>query len=410
MRIRLTKITIRDLFEGYDNQFENGVTGFGGKLDIRPKFQREFVYNPIQRDSVIDTVMNGYPLSVMYWLKNKDSDTYELMDGQQRTISICEYVEGSFAVNNEYFFKLPQEKQEAILNYPLLIYVVEEGTDEENLAWFRKINTAGEKLTEQEIRNAVHVGAWTTDAKKYFSKSFCPAIKLGENYLTGMPLRQDYLETVLRWISDDKIDEYMATHANDADASELWGYFEKVIAWIKQVFPTYHKEMKGVEWGLLYNKYSSVDTTNFEARFNELYADDEVESKRGIYYYLFDGDEKHLGISTFTPGMTKTAYKRQNGKCCICGNDVAQNQAIAVRLDSWKDGGRIESENCRVVCPSCNFNYMNKGEDVEIHYMQRDPENWNKRTPMVKKFNRKQLLIDGLGHIEIVEKEEAPKA
>ena len=233
MKIRLTKITVKELFDGYDNKFEDGVVGLGGKLDIRPKFQREFVYSPQQRDAVIDSVTKGFPISVMYWLKTPE-DTYELMDGQQRTISICEYVEGAYAFNNEYFFKLPEERQNQILNYPLLVYVVEGGTDEENLAWFRKINTAGEKLTNQEIRNAIYVGPWVTDAKKYFSKSFCAAIKLGEDYMTGSPIRQDYLETVLGWASDGKIDEYMRQHCKDENAEPLWKYFEAIVSDLPQ--------------------------------------------------------------------------------------------------------------------------------------------------------------------------------
>ena len=358
MKIRLTKITVRDLFDGYDNQFENGVTGFGGRLNIRPKFQREFVYNPTQRDAVIESVTNGFPISIMYWLKDKNEDKYELMDGQQRTISICEYVEGAFAFNNEYFFKLPKERQDQILDYNILVYVVDEGTDEENLAWFRKINTAGEKLTNQEIRNAIYVGPWVDDAKKYFSKSFCAAIKLGEDYMTGSPIRQDYLETVLGWASEGKIDEYMREHCKDESAEPLWTYFESIINWVKKVFPTYRKEMKGVDWGNLYNKYKDVDTTGFQEKADALYADEEVESKKGIYTYLFTGDAHALGIVGFPKSIVREQIKAQDGKCAICGTKLATNSFAAHRLTPWEEGGRCEPSNCKVVCPSCDYMYM----------------------------------------------------
>ena len=392
MKIRLTKITVKELFDGYDNKFEDGVTGFGGKLDIRPKFQREFVYSPQQRDAVIDSITKGFPISVMYWLKTPE-DTYELMDGQQRTISICEYVEGAYAFNNEYFFKLPQERQEQILNYPLLVYVVEGGTDEENLAWFRKINTAGEKLTNQEIRNAIYVGPWVTDAKKYFSKSFCAAIKLGEDYMTGSPIRQDYLETVLGWASDGKIDEYMRQHCKDENAEPLWKYFETIVDWVKKVFPTYRKEMKGVDWGTLYNKYKDVDTTGFQAKADALYADEEVETKKGIYTYLFDGDTKALGLATFPKALVRDQVKAQNGLCAICGTKLANNSVVAHRLDKWEDGGRIDPANCKVICSSCDYMYMHT-DLLE----RKEMEGINTGSIHINKYHldHKRLLTEGI--------------
>lgn len=393
MKIRLTKITIRDLFNGYDNKFEDGVTGFGGKLDIRPKFQREFIYNPTQRDAVIDSVVNGYPISVMYWLHNEGNDTYELMDGQQRTISICEYVDGSFAFNNEYFFKLPQERQDQILNYPLLVYVVEGGTDAENLAWFRKINTAGEKLTNQEIRNAIYVGPWVVDAKKHFSKTFCAAIKLGEDYMSGSPIRQDYLETVLGWISDGKIDDYMKAHFKDENAEELWKYFEAVIDWVKKVFPTYHKEMKGVAWGELYNKYKDANTTGFPEKVEALYADEEVQTKKGIYTYLFTGNVECLGLAEFPKSLLKAQVKAQNGLCAICGTKLTTNGAIAHRVDKWEEGGRIDPSNCRVICPSCEYMYMRQDT-----FERKEQEGLGVGPVFLNKYHldQKRLLKEGI--------------
>lgn len=176
MRIELNEIPVRELVAGYVNNQEDGVIGFGGRLNIRPKYQREFVYKDKQRDSVIETVRKDFPLNVMYWVKNSDG-TYEVLDGQQRTISICEYVSGNFSLNFQYFHNLTDTEQEQILDYRLMVYFCE-GTDREKLDWFKTINIAGEKLTDQELRNAVYTGTWLTDAKRYFSKTGCPAYGL----------------------------------------------------------------------------------------------------------------------------------------------------------------------------------------------------------------------------------------
>jgi len=257
MEIQLKEITVQDLVEGYQDDQEDGVLGYGGKLNIRPPFQREFVYNDSQRDSqrqaVIHTITQNFPLNVMYWSLCEDG-TYELIDGQQRTISIGQYINGDFAHNMRYFHSLQKDEQEQILGYKLMIYICQ-GKDSEKLKWFETINIAGEKLTKQELRNAVYSGSWVTDAKKYFSKTGCSAYNIGHNYLSGSPIRQDYLETTIKWISENNIEPYMARHQKDENASELWQYFQRVISWIQELFPTYRKEMKGIEWGTWYNKY-----------------------------------------------------------------------------------------------------------------------------------------------------------
>ena len=226
MEIKLKEITIREVVEDYVNNDENGVTGYGGKLNIRPKYQREFVYKDKQRDEVINTIKNGFPLNVMYWVKNEDG--FEVMDGQQRTISFCSYVNGDFSLDYKYFHKLTEEEKKQILDYKLMIYLCD-GTDKERLDWFKIINIAGEKLTDQELRNAIYTGEWLTDAKRYFSKSSCPAYQIGENLMSGTTIRQEYLETVLKWIAskeDKEIEEYMAEHQHDNDANELWIYIK----------------------------------------------------------------------------------------------------------------------------------------------------------------------------------------
>ena len=243
MKIELKKITVRELAEGYRDNNEEGVIGYGGRLNIRPKYQREFVYKEKQRDAVITTIKRGFPLNVMYWAVCEDG-TFEVIDGQQRTISVCQYVAGDFAYDFLYFHNLPTDKQDEILDYELMIYLCS-GTDSERLDWFRTINIAGEKLTEQELRNAVYSGSWVSDAKRYFSKTGCAAYRLASDYMKGAAIRQEYLETAIEWISEGNIEVYMAKHQNDANAAELWLYFQSVIAWVQLVFPKYRKETQG---------------------------------------------------------------------------------------------------------------------------------------------------------------------
>jgi len=253
MNIELKEISVKEVSEGYINNNEEGVVGYYGKLNIRPPYQREFIYKPKQRDAVINTIKNGFPLNVMYWVQNPDG-SYEILDGQQRTISFCEYVDGNFAVDNRFFHNLTQTEQEAILDYTLMVYICE-GNDKEKLDWFETINIAGKKLTPQELRNAVYMGSWVTDAKKKFSKTGCPAANIGRKYLKGRSTRQEYLEIAIKWINNGDIAGYMAEHQHDQNANELWLYFQNVINWVKATFKEYRQEMQGVEWGELYNEF-----------------------------------------------------------------------------------------------------------------------------------------------------------
>ena len=249
MNIELKEISIRELTEGYIDNQEDGVRGYGGKLDIRPPYQREFVYNDTQRDAVIDTVTKGFPLNMMYWAV-RDDGNYEIIDGQQRTVSICQYVKGDFSFEMRYFHNLQTDESEAILNYKLMVYFCE-GEPSEKLQWFKTINIAGAELKDQELRNAVFSGSWVTDAKRYFSKSGCPAYGMARDYLSGSAIRQDYLETVINWISKGEIKRYMAKHQHDPNANELWLYFQSVINWVQTVFPNYRREMKGIACGVV---------------------------------------------------------------------------------------------------------------------------------------------------------------
>ena len=357
MKIELKNFKIKDIFEGYEDKNEEGITAYNGKLDIRPKYQREFVYDDKKRSAVIDTIKKGFPLNVMYWNK-RDDGGYEILDGQQRTISFCQYLNGDFSFEGKYAHNLTKDELEKIENYELFIYICE-GEESERLEWFRTINIAGEKLTDQELRNATYTSPWLTDAKRYFSKSNCPAYGLADKYMNGSPIRQDYLETVLMWISDGKIEEYMAEHANDKkydNASELWQYFQTVIAWVQTIFPEYRKEMKGLEWGEFYNKYhnNSYNATDLENKIKQLMQDEDVTSKKGIYEYLLNGDERNLSIRAFTDNMKREAYERQNGICTKCGEHFEITEMEADHITPWSQGGKTIAENCQMLCRDCN--------------------------------------------------------
>lgn len=355
MKIELQKIKIKEVFDGYSDSAEEGVFGYGGRLDIRPKYQREFVYDDKKRNAVIDTIRKGYPLNVMYWAEKSDG-TFEILDGQQRTISFCRYLEGDFSIDNRYFHSLTSDEREQIEEYELQIYICRDGTESEKLEWFKTINIAGEKLTDQELRNAVYAGPWTTDAKRHFSKTGCAAYGLAEKYMNGSPIRQDYLETAIKWISDGEIEEYMSKHQHDDNCSELWQYFQTVIAWVQMLFPNYRKEMKGLEWGEFYNRYhnNSYDAQKMEQEIVRLMQDEDVTAKKGIYQYLLCGDERYLSIRAFTDNMKREAYERQNGICANCGEYFEIGEMEADHITPWSQGGKTLAENCQMLCRDCN--------------------------------------------------------
>lgn len=359
MKIELKEITVGELTNGFEDNGDAGVRGYGGNLDIRPMYQREFIYKDKQRDAVIETVWQGFPLNVMYWAAREDG-TWEVIDGQQRTISLCQYVVGQFAYMMRYFHNLQDDEQRKILNYKLMVYVCE-GTDSERLNWFKTINIAGEKLTDQELRNAVYAGAWTSDAKRYFSKNGCVAWQIGKDYLPGSPIRQDFLETAIKWISEGHVEGYMAKHQHDANALALWQYFQSVITWVQGVFTHKRKEMKGVEWGTLYRKFKDKvwDASAIEAEVAALMADSDVKNKKGIYTYILTRDESCLEIRTFEPEMRREAYERQKG---ICANPQCPEKGRKLELEEmeadhivpWAKHGRTIAENCQMLCRMCN--------------------------------------------------------
>ena len=360
MKIELKEITIRDLTEGYKDSIDEGVTAFGGNLDVRPKYQREFIYKEEQRNAVIASVRKGFPLNTMYW-SVQGNNKFEIIDGQQRTISICQYVNSDFAYEKLYFHNLQQDQQEQILDYKVMVYHCS-GKDSERLEWFKIINIAGMKLTDQELRNAVYAGSWLTEAKKYFSKRSCPAYNLASDYLAGSSIRQEYLETAIKWISNGQIENYMSKHQKEVNTGELWLYFQKVINWVKVIFPNYRKEMKGVSYGFLYNdlKDEKFDSKELEEEIKILMEDRDVTKNSGIYPYVLTRDERHLNLRAFDDNHKRAAYERQKGICAICKEHFELKDMEADHITPWSKQGKTVDENCQMLCKDCNRKKTNK--------------------------------------------------
>ena len=370
MKIQLQEITLCDLFVEYSRDEETGeIRGYKGKLNIRPPYQREYVYKDKQRDEVVRTVQKSFPLNSIYWVKN--GDEFEVLDGQQRTISICDYIRGGFAVDGYFFHNLPADKKQAILDYKLLVYICE-GQDSEKLDWFRVINIAGEKLSDQELRNAVYVSPWLSSAKQRFSKRQSLAEQKGGRYLKGESLRQDFLETAIAWIQnsrdDAKICEYMAKNAKDSkNSDELWQYFCAVIDWVEMKFPKYRGEMKGLEWGFFYNKYKdlALDATELETEIARLMEDSEVRNKGGIYLYVLSRDERHLNLRVFDKNQKREMYEKQGGicanpKCRKGGKQLEITDMEADHIVPWSKGGKTDIANGQMLCRDCNREKSNK--------------------------------------------------
>ena len=356
MKIDLKKITVRELSEKYTDNNEDGVTGYGGKLDIRPIYQREFVYKEEQRKAVIDTVIQGFPINVMYWSVRENDKKFEIIDGQQRTVSICQYIAGDFSYNERYFANLQDDEKNKILDYELMIYMCS-GKDSERLKWFETINIAGEELTPQEIRNAVYSGTWVTDAKKYFSKRGCVASAIADDYMRGSAIRQEYLETAIKWVSKNKVTDYMAKHQDYKNADSLRRHFDAVIEWIETTFPNKRsKLMQKVNWGPLYDKYKNVklNPKKIENEIVKLLLDEDIGKQDGVYPYILTRNEKYLSIRVFSEQIKRRAYERQKGVCKICNEHFELSEMEADHKKPWSKGGRTIESNCQMLCKDDN--------------------------------------------------------
>lgn len=381
MKISKELMTVRELSENYRDNNDGGVYGYDNGthiLCLRPEYQREYVFGDRQRNAVIDTVMKGFPLGLMYWSKVSDNQ-YECLDGQQRSISICQYVNGDFPIkangNDRFFHNLSPEEKQTILDYELEVRVCE-GTEEEKLAWFRTINIAGVTLTNQELLNATYTGTWLADAKNYFSKRNCAVGQMGDGYIKGNPIRQDYLEKVLGWIADrDNLESgqmYMAIHQHDADANDLWVYYQTVINWAKMMFPVKRKGITDLQdWGILYNKYQNkqYNSNTLETDIQKLLMDDDVTKSAGIISYVLSDrtkhDEKYLSIRAFTDAQKRKAYEKQGHKCPFCvknGIDTEYDfsEMQGDHIIPWSQGGRTVDDNLQMLCQKCNNDKSNQ--------------------------------------------------
>ncbi len=360
MKIEKLDITVRELAAGYHDNREGGVVGYGGKLDIRPPFQREFIYDVKERNAVISSVLKGFPLNVMYWFDRPDG-RFEIIDGQQRTISIARYVaeKPGFSVDGLGFDNQQPDVKERILNYKLMVYVCS-GEPSEKLEWFKIINIAGKRLTNQELRNAIYSGTWVSDAKRYFSRTGGPAAGLGGDFMSGSPIRQDYFETVIKWRSDaddTDIEEYMRIHQHDESASPLWEYFLSVIDWVKVTFPnTIGLPMKGEGWGLLFNEYKErpLDPDAIADEALRLDENDEVQKKSGIYRYILTREERHLNLRAFSKAMKRKVYRKQSGVCAMCEEHFDIDEMEADHIKPWSKDGKTIEENCQMLCHECH--------------------------------------------------------
>ena len=367
MTIKQIEVTVGDIARGYINSEEQGVRGYGGQLDIRPPYQREFIYNEKEQQAVISTVLKGYPLNVMYWVRrSEDAECpYEVMDGQQRTLSLCEYVDGKFAYDFKNFFNQPADIQKLILDYPLTIYLCE-GEPSEKLEWFKTINIAGKPLNEQEINNAVYAGPFVTDAKRHFSKSNCGASRLGKDLVNGRPLRQELLKKALEWMAEHETREgkpqsvvgYMAEHQHDPNANNLWTYFQNVLNWTITNFDLkrFKKIMKGLNWALYYDKYHSttLDTADLASRISKLILDSDVQKQMGIIPYVLTGDERHLDLRSFPEDIKLAVWEKQHHICLSCQKEFDYEFMEGDHITPWREGGRTVIENCQMLCRECN--------------------------------------------------------
>lgn len=372
MEIELKQIPVKDVYDGYKDSGEDGVVGYQGQLNIRPPYQRNFVYDLPEARAVINTVLCGFPLNVMYWVVDGNNH-YEVLDGQQRTLSIMQFLDHKFPIQWDgqmmYVDSLPDDLYNNLMDYNLMVYWCS-GTDSEKLAWFKTVNIAGEQLTSQELRNITYVGPWLSDAKRHFSKRGCVASKLADHYVKGDPNRQELLETALKWIADAQdttIDDYMAQHKSDDDSDELWQYWQKVINWLQMVFPRDYKEMKGLEWGLLYNQYHKNDynSSKIDKDVAQLIDDDEIKKKKGIWQYELAvnsneaGATKYLNLRGFPKDMMRKKLKEQDGHCPMCleeGNEkvYALSEMEGDHITPWSEGGKTEYDNLQMLCKRHN--------------------------------------------------------
>jgi hypothetical protein len=375
-----TKITVKDICDGfvYNASEGKGLFGLSGKLIIQPEYQRHYIYDDGKKDvAVIESILKGYPLGLIYFNKTEDG-SFEVLDGQQRITSIGRYVTDKFPVKDEngmeqYFTAIAVDKQKKILETPLLIYECE-GTETEIKNWFRTINIVGVPLNGQEINNAIFSGPFVTSAKEEFSNSQNANIQRWSAYVSGVANRQGFLERALEWVSKDNIVDYMSRHRHDKNITELKNYFNSVIDWVSTVFIDVESEMQGLEWGRLYEKYhnNSYNPKKVSEQLQELYGDLYVKNRKGIFEYILGGstEKKLLNVRVFEEATRKSVYTRQTteareeekSNCALCaiGRNSNKDKIWALKdmdadhVTAWSKGGATDINNCEMLCKTHN--------------------------------------------------------
>lgn len=380
-----TDLTIAELLKDFSyNEYEGkGLFGMGGKLVIQPEYQRNYIYADGKKDvAVVDSILKGYPIGLLYF--NKNGDKLEVLDGQQRITSLGRFVTGRFPILDQngmqqYFSALSEDQRKKIMNTKLTIYICD-GEESEIKQWFKTINIAGVPLNEQELLNAIYSGPFVTKAKEEFSNSTNSHIQKWSAYISGSVQRQDYLHTALKWVSQDNIDNYMSKHRFDKEITQLKVYFDTVIDWISTVFSDVEPEMRGLEWGNLYEKYhkNSYDSTDIHSKVEKLYADYFVKNRKGVFEYVLGGciDTKLLDIRVFDELTKRAKYKKQTAEAteqgtsncplCALGNNSNKNKIYklnemdADHVTAWSKGGATDISNCEMLCKTHNRAKGNK--------------------------------------------------
>lgn len=379
-----TDITVEDICKGFVyNEYEGkGLFGLDGKLVIQPEYQRNYLYKEQKmEEAVIQSVLKQYPLGLIYFNKVGE-DKYEVLDGQQRITSLGRFLTGKFPLFDKngmphYFDPMPEDQKKLIRETKLTIYICE-GAESEIKEWFKIINIAGIPLNRQEISNAVYSGPFVTKAKEVFSNSNNANIQKWSAYISGNVNRQDYLHTALSWVAKssnpDVIDAYMSLHRYDTNITELKAYFDSVIDWVSNVFIDVKKEMRGLEWGNLYEKYHNTpyDPVAVSKKVNELYVDRAVNDPRGIFEYILGGciDAKLLNIRVFEEPTKRVVYESQTqeakqnsvSNCPLCAIGPVNNakkiwkysEMDADHVTAWSRGGLTDISNCQMLCKTHN--------------------------------------------------------
>lgn len=379
----LTDITVEEICKGFVyNELEGkGLFGWSGKLVIQPEYQRNYLYaEQKMEEAVIRSVLAGYPIGLLYF--NKISDTqYEVLDGQQRITSLGRFLTGKFPLIDAdglpHYFPLPDDQTKKIKETKLTIYICE-GEESEIKAWYKTINIAGIPLNHQEIANAVYSGPFVTKAKEEFSNSQNANIQKWSAYIKGKVNRQDFLRVALEWVSkstkDEDVDAYMSQHRFDTNINELKAYFSSVIDWVSGVFSDVEAEMRGLEWGRLFETYhnTSYDPTAVSALVHKLYADAGVKNRKGVFEYILGGctDTQLLDIRLFEESTKKAVYAQQtndaqqtgksNCPLCALGNDTNAtriwkfSEMDADHVTAWSQGGSTDIANCQMLCKAHN--------------------------------------------------------